>query len=445
MLHGPLGWKLFYFAVPVAVTGILQQLFNAADVAVVGQFASKEAMAAVGSNSPIVGLLVNLFVGISLGANVVISMAIGSGDRERISKAVHTAVVFAVLAGLAMTALGEAISRPMLELLGVPENIMPMALAYLRIYIAGLPVIFLYNFESAIFRSHGDTRTPLICLIISGALNVVLNLFFVIVVGMDADGVALATVISNLISSLLMFIMLLTAKSDFRVEFSKLRIDGSALAQMLRIGVPAGVQGMVFAISNLCIQSAINSLGSDIMAASSAAFNIEILAYFIINGFGQACTTFTGQNSGARLPERCRTVFKITMLQSLAASVIMPVVLLLPGRFLLGLFNPDPVIADEGMVRMKMVLAFEFINAAMEILSGALRGHGYSLAPALLTLVGVCGLRIFWVFTIFKAHRSFGLLMASYPISWAITAAAIAVYYIVMRKKLYADPAGEAA
>ena len=202
---------------------------------------------------------------------------------------------------------------------------------------------------------------------------------------------------------------------------------------------------MVFAISNLCIQSAINSLGSDIMAASSAAFNIEILAYFIINGFGQACTTFTGQNSGARLPERCRTVFKITMLQSLAASVIMPVVLLLPGRFLLGLFNPDPVIADEGMVRMKMVLAFEFINAAMEILSGALRGHGYSLAPALLTLVGVCGLRIFWVFTIFKAHRSFGLLMASYPISWAITAAAIAVYYIVMRKKLYADPAGEAA
>ena len=437
MIHGPLGGKIFMFALPVALTGILQQLFNSADVAVVGQFVGKEAMAAVGSNSPVIGLLVNLFVGVSLGANVVISMATGGSDEKSVGKAVHTSIVFSVLAGFAIMIVGELISRPLLELMGVPDNIMGMALAYLRIYMIGLPVIFLYNFESAIFRSHGDTRTPLICLVISGVLNVILNLFFVIVVGMTADGVALATVIANGVSSLLMFVFLLKSDGIYKVEFRKLRIDFNILRKILKIGLPAGLQGMVFAISNIVVQSAINSLGSDIMAASSAALNIEIMAYYIVNSFGQACTTFTGQNSGARQMERCRKVLKISLGQGLLACVFIFVVMVLPGKYILRIFNSDPVVTKYGMIRLYCIVGFEFVNIFMEIFSGTLRGHGYSLVPALETLIGVCGVRILWIFTVFQAHHTFGTLMAVYPISWAVTAAAIMIYYWTKRKTIY--------
>lgn len=440
MVHGPLAGKIFLFAVPVALTGIIQQLFNAADVAVVGQFVGKEAMAAVGSNSPVIGLMVNLFIGVSLGANVVISMATGSGDEKTISRSVHTSVLIALISGVIMMLIGEFISRPLLTMMGVPGDIMPMALAYLRTYLIGLPVIFLYNFESAVFRSHGDTRTPLICLIISGLLNVVLNLFFVIIVGMTADGVALATVISNLVSSSLMFIILTRSSGAYRIEINKLRIDINIMKRIFKIGIPAGLQGMVFSISNICVQSAVNSLGSDIMAASSAAFNIEILAYYIINSFGQACTTFTGQNRGAAEMRRCRSVLRISLGQALVGCGLIIVALLLPGKYLLGIFNSDPIVAEYGIIRMTYILAFEFLNAFMEVFSGALRGHGYSLAPALITLFGVCGVRILWVLTYFQSHHTFDVLMSVYPISWAVTAAVIFIYYMAKRKKIYSVP-----
>lgn len=435
MLQGSLTDKILKFALPLAVTGILQQLFNAADVAVIGQYAGKNAMAAVGSNSPVIGLLVNAFVGIALGANVVISRFTGQKNGDGVRKAVHTSVVFAILSGLFLTMIGELIAPFLLHLLSVPDDVFPLSLLYLRVYLLGLPVIFLYNFESAIFRSQGDTRTPLICLVVSGVINVALNLFFVRVLGMTVDGVATATVISNLISSALLFYLLCHREDSIRLQMGELRIDRQVLASMVRIGLPAGLQGMVFSISNLCIQSAINRLGSDVMAASSAAFNIEIFAYYMINSFGQACTTFVGQNYGAGNVDRCRKVAKVSLVLDFAITVVISVLLIVFGKPLLGLFNRDPVVTSIGMIRLRYILSAEVVNVVMEVSSGAMRGYGYSLVPAIITFVGVCGIRITWVYTVFQASQGFHTLMMVYPISWSVTAIALCVAYIAFMRR----------
>jgi len=437
MLHGKLGGKILLFAIPLAATGILQQLFNAADVAVVGTFVGPDAMAAVGSNSAIIGLMVNLFVGISLGANVVISGFTGRHDAENVHKAVHTAVIFAPLAGVAMMLIGELISAPLLTLMGVPDKVMGMALAYLRIYLTGLPVIFLYNFEAAIFRSQGNTKTPLICLLVSGIINVILNLFFVIIVGMTADGVALATVISNVVSSALMFFMLVRNKGEIRLRREDMHVSVSLLKKMLVIGVPAGLQGMVFSLSNICIQSAINSLGTVVMAASAAAFNIEIFAYYIINSFGQACTTFTSQNRGAGYYERCRRILVICLIQGSAAALLAAVCLLVPGRELLSIFNKNTAVINYGMIRLKYIVGTQLLSVLIEVFSGCLRGHEHSAGPALMALAGVCGVRIAWVYTVFRMAPSFGRLIVVYPVSWVVTSAAIIGFYFIKRRELY--------
>lgn len=435
MLQGSLTDKILAFALPLAATGILQQLFNAADVAVVGQFAGKNAMAAVGSNSPVIGLLVNAFVGIALGANVIISRFTGQKNTEGVQKAVHTSLVFAVLSGFALTLFGELIAPFLLRLLSVPEEIFPLSLLYLRVYLLGLPVIFLYNFESAVFRSQGDTRTPLICLVISGVVNVALNLFFVRVLGMSVDGVATATVISNLISSAMLFVLLCRRRDSIGLQIRKLQMDRQILAAMVRIGLPAGLQGMVFSLSNLCIQSAINQLGADVMAASSAAFNIEIFAFYVINSFGQACTTFVGQNYGAGNIDRCRRVAKISLILDFAIAAMICVVLMVFGKPLLGLFNRDPAVTSIGMVRLRYIVSAEVINVVMEVLSGAMRGYGYSLVPAIITFVGVCGIRITWVYTIFRASQGFHTLMMVYPVSWAVTAVSLCIAYLLFLRR----------
>ncbi len=289
MTEGSLWDKILIFALPIAATGILQQLFNAADVAVVGQFVSKQAMAAVGANSSVVNIMVTLFVGVSLGANVVISRFTGRKDMDSVEKGVHTAILVALISGIFVTIFGELIARGLLELMSVPEDVMDMAVLYLRVYLIGMPVILLYNFESAIYQSQGDTKTPLFALVVSGLINVVLNLFFVIAVGMTVDGVAVATVISNVISSGLLFYFLCKGKLAIRIQKERFHIDRDLLGMMLRVGLPAGIQGMVFSISNVIIQAAVNSLGTDAVAGSSAAFNIEILGYFLVNSFSQAC------------------------------------------------------------------------------------------------------------------------------------------------------------
>lgn len=435
MLHGSLGDKIIRFALPVAATGILQQLFNAADIAVIGRFVGKEAMAAVGSNNSLIGLMVTMFSGIAMGANVVIARSTGQGNREGIQKAVHTSILIAFVGGLIMTLIGELLARPILHWMGVPQEIFGEALRYIRIYFSGLPVIFLYNFESAIFRSQGDTRTPLICLTISGVLNVVMNVFFVVILHMTVDGVALATVLANIISSGLLLVMLLRSHSAIRVQWSGFSFQPRVISSILRIGAPAGLQGMVFSLSNLCIQSAINSLGADVIAASAAAFNVEIFAYFVINSFGQACTTFVGQNRGAGNLERCRQATRISMVQDLVFTAVISGVILLSGHALLRIFNTDPEVVRIGYIRILILISAELVNVVIEILSGAMRGHGQSLIPAIVSLVGICGVRILWVYTVFPFSRTFTTIMAAYPLSWAITALVLAVsYFMVMRK-----------
>lgn len=436
MLHGSLGDKIIRFALPVAATGILQQLFNAADIAVIGRFVGKEAMAAVGSNNSLIGLMVTMFSGIAMGANVVIARSTGQGNREGIRNAVHTSILIAFVGGLLMTVIGELLAKPLLHWLGVPEEIFREALRYIRIYFAGLPVIFLYNFESAIFRSQGDTRTPLICLTISGILNVVMNVFFVVVLHMTVDGVALATVLANLISSGLLLIMLMRSRSAIRVHWSGFSYQPHVISSILRIGTPAGLQGMVFSLSNLCIQSAINSLGADVIAASAAAFNVEIFAYFVLNSFGQACTTFVGQNLGAGNMERCRRATRICMVQDFVFTAAISGVILLSGHALLRIFNTDPEVVRIGYIRILILISAELVNVVIEILSGAMRGHGQSLIPAIVSLVGICGVRIIWVYTVFPFSRTFATIMAAYPLSWAITALVLVISYFMMMRKI---------
>lgn len=436
MLNGGIASKLLLFALPLAATGMLQQLFNAADVAVVGRYVGENAMAAVGSNSPIIGLLVNGFVGIALGANVIISTFTGQGNQEGISKSLHTAILFSLIGGIFITLVGEAVAEPVLRLLSVPPEVFPMALSYLRVYLLGMPIIFLYNFESAIFRSQGDTKTPLLCLMLSGAINVALNLYFVCVVGMTANGVATATVISNAISAMLLFILLLHRTDSIRLEISKIRLHKDVLMMMIRIGLPAGLQSMVFSLSNICIQSAINKLGSNVMAASSAAFNIEILAYYLVNSFGQACTTFVGQNYGAKNMDRCRKIARYSLLLDVSITTAVALLILAFGRPLLGIFNKNPTIISLGMTRLWFILAAEGINAVIEIMSGAMRGYGHSLVPAVLTFAGVCGIRIVWVYTVFRSSSTFYTLMMVYPVSWVITAIALVIAYLIFIRRL---------
>ncbi len=444
MLGGSVSDKTLRFALPLAATGILQQLFNAADIAVVGQFVGKNAMAAVGSNAPLVNLILSLFIGVSIGANVIIARFTGQKNDKGVSRAVHTALAVAFLSGVILCLLCEAFALPILKAMSIPENVFDMSLLYFRVYLLGLPVILLYDFASAVFRARGNTKTPLVCLTVSGVINVILNLFFVIVLKRTVDGVAMATAISNLISSALLIYFLVRDEGAVHFSFRKLGIDKKILSQMISIGLPAGFQGMVFSLSNLILQSAINGLGEDVMAGSSAAFNIEIFVYYVLNAFGQACTTFVGQNYGAQKPERCRRVLKITFLQDMVFTVIIAIVILVSGRFLLRFFNSDPDVIAVGITRLEFILTAEFINVIIEILSGYMRGFGYSLVPALVCMLGICGVRITWRYTVFAHYKTFDVLMMTYPISWAVTAAALIVAFVyVNKKRLYSFYKGE--
>lgn len=436
ILNGPMWDKILRYALPVAATGILGQLFNASDIAIVGNFAEGDtvaAVAAVGANGPVIGLLLNIFIGIALGANVVIANAIGRGDKETVSRAVHTSIVAAVLGGIIVGLLGQLLAEPVLSMLQVPEDVFPLALKYMRIYLLGLPVIFLYNFEAAIFRSAGDTKTPLIALALSGVLNVILNLFFVVVLNKTVDGVAIATVLANVVSSVVLLRRLLRSELFIHVEFKNLRIDWKILWRILKIGVPAGIQGAVFSLSNIVVQSAINSLGKVTMAASSAAFNVEVMAYYILNSFGQACTTFVGQNYGAGQIDRCRKALKLCLIESVIATACAVCIALLSGKYLIALFNNDPEVIRLGMVRMKFIFMSYIFSTIYDCMSGYMRGFGISLTPALLTIFGVCGTRIIWIYMVFPMSQTFETIMQVYPISLAINMVLIFCALIITR------------
>ena len=427
LLHGSIWRKVLIFALPLALTSVLQQLFSAADVAVLGTFVGKNSMAAVGSNAPVVGLMINLFVGISVGANVMMSRYTGANDADGVSRTAHTSVVLALISGITIAVIGNIIANPIVNLLGVPADIAPLAIRYLRIYFCGMPFIMLYNFQSAIFRSQGDTRTPLICLAISGLV--------------DVEGVAIATVIADVLSSSLLFYFLKKHSGAVQISLNKLRVDKKITGNILRIGIPSGMQGMVFSISNLLIQSAINSLGTDAMAGTTAAFNIEIMAYFISNAFGQAAVTFVGQNHGASNYRRCKDVVKQTLILNWISMIIFGATVIVFGREMLSVFNDDMAVIKFGYIRLVILMAAEVLNSTIETLSGGMRGYGYSMSPAIVTLIGVCGVRIVWVYTFFKLYPTWFNLMLVYPVSWAITAAMMAFAYKRTLKKVL--PKGE--
>lgn len=436
MLHGSIWNKLPRYALPVAATGILGQLFNASDLAIVGNFTGSDstvAVAAVGANSPVIGLILNFFIGIALGANIVIAHAVGRGDEKTIRKAVNTSVLMALAGGIAIAVAGEFCIEALLRLLNIPEDVFPYALLYIKIYLLGMPAILLYNFEAAIFRSIGDTKTPLLVLAVSGLLNVALNLFFVIVLDMTVEGVAIATAVSNIVSAAILFVLLIKTDRSIHIDIRDIHFDKECFTKIIKIGLPAGLQSAVFAIANIVIQAAINSLGTVVIAASSAAFNIEIFAYYVLNSFSQACTTFVGQNYGAGQIKRCRKILLLCILEDALASAIVIILVLLSGRLLLSIFSSDPQVIEIGYTRLLIILSAYTFSMLYENMSGYLRGFGDSLIPAVLTVIGVCAVRITWIYTVFQAYRTFTSILIAYPVSLSATALLIFTALMIYR------------
>lgn len=437
MLHGPLGRKILLFALPLAASSVLQQLFNAVDVAVVGRFASSEALAAVGSNSPVINLLINLFVGISMGANVVIANHIGQNNQAGVRRAVATSALVAMVSGLGLMVLGVCVARPILELMGTPPDVIDLATLYLRIYFCGMPFIMVFNFGSSILRSVGDTRRPLYCLLISGVVNTVLNLVLVVGFGMSVDGVAIATVVANVVNAVLVVRILLREDGALRLVPRSTAIHWQELRKMLQIGVPTGVQGMVFSLSNVIIQSTVNSFGSAAMGGSAASLAYEQFCYFVMSSFCGAAVTFVGQNFGAGQKERCRRVFRLCMLMAVASTFFFNVVITVFDGFFVSLFSVDPAVFSFASERMHITLLTQAIACSYEVGGSTLRGMGHSATPAVMTIFGTCLLRLAWVFWVFPAVPSYAGLMAVYPVSWAVTGTLVLVAcWRVFRREL---------
>lgn len=439
LTSGSLWDKILMFALPLAASNILQQFFNSADMAVVGQFSGKAALAAVGSNGSIINLLVNLFIGLSIGANVIIARQIGRGEKENASKSAHTAISVSVISGIVIMIIGVLIARPILELMDSPEDVIDLATLYLRIYFLGMPFIMLYNFGSALLRSIGDTKRPFVCLAVSGFINLILNLLFVIVFKMSVAGVGLATVISNIVSALLVLYFLTHDESEIKIERKKLCIDLSSIKEMAVVGIPAGLQNIVFSVSNISVQSSLNSLGSSVMAGSVAALNFERFVHFAINGFTQACLTFISQNFGIGKIDRCKRIIKGSLLQGFIVSSVLILAFIIFRNPLLRLYTKDELVIPYGITRMMILLPLMMINMVNDILSGALRGMKYSLTPALISVFGICGIRFIYVFTVFPKNPTFATLLAVYPLSWLITTVGIIIAFVIYTRKAFKE------
>ena len=438
MLHGPLFMKIIMFTLPLAASSILQQLFNSVDVAVVGRFASSQALAAVGSNAPVISLLINLFMGVSMGANVIISNHIGQNDRRSIRDAISTVGLVAIVSGLLMMVVGILVARPILTMMDTPADVLDMAVTYLRIFFLGIPFFMIFDFGSAILRSMGDTRRPLYILVVAGIVNTILNLVFVISFHMGVAGVAIATSIANAVSAALIIYLLLHEKEPYRLRPKKLYIEWKELKRMLQIGVPAGLQGMVFSISNVLLQASINGYGSDAIAGSAAAVNFEYYCYFIIGAFNGAAISFTGQNYGAGLNHRVKRIFAICLFMGFVGCAALNWFFIWQEDFFLRLFTDSPAVIAFGKTRMHIALAWQSIAAFYEISGSVLRGMGKSMEPTLITVFGTCLLRIVWIYTIMPGWRGFDHLITVYPVSWMITAVMMLGLYFWRTRKLLA-------
>lgn len=425
MLNGSLWDKILKFSLPVAATAILEQFFTATDVVLVGNFANADrtaAMAAIGTVMPIIAMIIFLFLGLALGSNVVIAQAIGRRDTEGVRKAVHTAIVLSVVAGIIVAVVGQFLVTPVLNMLNIPADVFPSATEYLKIYLLGMPIILLYNFEAAIFRSIGETQAPLKALLFASLANIALDLLFVCVFKLDVAGVSIATVLANVVCALVLLHKLIKTDEFIRVERKHLQIDNFTLKEIIRIGLPAGVQAAVFSVANIVIQGGINSLGTAVIAASSASLLLEMIAYSVFSSFTQACTTFVGQNFGARQLGRCKKILSICLLEDAICTFSCIAIIFLFGDKILSLINEDSEVIQYGYMRSKIVFSAYVFSFVYDVMSGYLRGFGISFLPSLLTILGVCGVRLLWVAFVFPLHHNFQWLMYVYPASLGVTA-----------------------
>ncbi len=435
MLHGPLLGKMLQVAMPFAVSSILQQLFISIDVAVVGRFASSGALAAVGANTFLINLLINLFVGISVGANAVIAMAIGARDRHRVRNAVGTTCVIALICSALLLVIGLTCAPTILHWMQTPPEILPDATTYLRVYFLGVPFFIIFNFGAAILRSKGDTRRPLFMLLAAGVINTLCCLFFVIVLHWSVAGVAAATGLANVFSASCMVWVLRHEPGAFRLQITRLHVDRLSLRRILVIGIPTGLQSMLFSFSNVFVQTGINSYGAAAIAGSSVEQNFEYYCYFLMSAFTGTAVTFVGQNYGAGLISRCKRVFWLSM--SCGALFCLIGNLLFYGErdFFLWLFTTDPEVTAFARERMADVLVFQWVAASYEISAACLRGLGHSLEPTLIAIFGTCVFRLGWIFFYCPSHPGFGHLMAVYPISWILTGVLMLTAYSITIKR----------
>ncbi len=445
MCSGPLLGKILSYAMPLMLSGILQLLFNAADVIVVGRFAGHESLAAVGSTSALVNLLINVFIGLSIGANVLVAQYFGARKDREVSETVHTAVTVSLVCGVLLVVIGTFASAPLLSLMETPADVLDKASLYMRIYFMGMPVIMLYNFGAAILRAIGDTRRPLYFLMTAGVVNVLLNLMFVIVFHMGVAGVALATVLSQCISAALVCRCLAKSDGSYRLEFSKLRINRRMFGRIARIGLPAGFQGAVFSISNVLVQSSMNSFGSVAMAGSTAASNLEGFVYNAMNSIYQTNLSFTSQNIGGGKFSRINRILMLCLAVVTVIGLVMGGSFVLLGSNLLGIYSSDPAVIQNGLKRMMVICAPYFICGWMDVLVGSLRGLGYAVLPMLVSLTGACGLRVVWLYTVFQWHPTLETLYLAYPVTWLVTAIVHLCCFLLVRRKFPKEDRRDAA
>lgn len=438
MCHGAVMQKMLLFVIPLMCSSILQLLFNAADIVVVGKFAGDNSLGAVGSTSSLINLLVNLFMGLSVGANVLAARDYGGNKEDELSKTVHTAMMLSIISGIILTFVGVIFSKQILIMMKSPDEILPLAAIYLKIYFIGMPASMAYNFGSAILRSVGDTKRPLYFLFMSGIVNVILNLIFVIVFHMDVAGVALATIISQYISAILVVRCLMKETGGIQLHLSKLRIYKDKLIPILKVGLPAGFQGVIFSLSNVVIQSSVNLFGNTVVSGNSAAQNIEGFIYMGMNAFYQAAISFTSQNIGAGKKERIKKIVLSAELLVFLTGLILGMSAMIFGEELLYIYTNNPEVVAAGMKRLRVITTTYYLCGMMDVMVGILRGLGYSIMPMIVSLVGACGLRLVWIATVFQIpeYHKITTVYVAYPITWTITFLAHIITYLIVSKKL---------
>ena len=437
MCNGTIMDKLISFALPLMLSGVLQLMFNAVDIIVVGRFTGSQALAAVGSTSALINIFTNLFIGISLGSNVLAARFYAAGKSKEMSETVHTSITIALISGIIMAFVGTIFAKGALELMDTPDDVIDQSVLYMRIYFMGMPFFMLYNYGAAILRAVGDTKRPLLFLIISGITNAVLNLILVIVFGLGVAGVAIATVIAQLISCVLVLACLCRSQSSYRLYFNKLGIRRDYMVQIFKVGVPAGIQSVVINFSNALLQSSVNSFGSTAMAGYTAANNLLGFLYVSINSVTQACMSFTSQNLGVGKFKRMDRVLIDCIILSVAVSIVMGSSFYIFGRQLIGIYTSDAEVVKCGMEILAYTTLTYFLCGIMDLIPGALRGMGYSAVPMVLSVIGTVGTRVFWIFGIFPYYRSLGILFVSYPASWGLTIVLQAACFYFVRKRVH--------